>query len=391
MKKRERNKTNKNDCSNPRGFEKIKTYAIKAVKSIALAIGCITASVVVSVPTAQAAIRGSVSTTNQSASQGQPIKSRAPVQHGKLILRNDTEIGSLIFLHAPGADNFTRYTYVPACTARVMSAEYSTKWRASPDTVNQSSIVVGVGGVLEVTRSTLAHTTPAVGCDVSMQKQAMTVATALKSTDSASTRALSAAPVAIEFIGITSFADDAQRLNNIFRRTTAAAKQAPTPEVAVAIANKGRDEVAALMTNLVKESLRKTGRTPNVKDEQELLLVARYIKGNGEDLETAAMRLEKYLKDCDLVFAKSGDALALLQVMQKGGWVDQSFKKLAQKYRSILAENYPIAIDRTKRHIVAVNLINSKIIPDTTNQMSSLGILCVKEDASKLYLQHTKL
>jgi hypothetical protein len=61
-------------------------------------------------------------TSKTTVRQGQTVQAQAPLQYGKLKLRNDTESGAIVFLHAPGEENYSRYAYLPACSERDMSA-----------------------------------------------------------------------------------------------------------------------------------------------------------------------------------------------------------------------------------------------------------------------------
>jgi hypothetical protein len=100
-----------NSSSELRAFRNIKLKVLKVVKSIAIAIGCITTGVV-------------------AGTEAQALTTSG----GKLTLRNDTQSEVLIFLHKDGESGaYTRYAYLPACTERTMLGDYSHGWHISQD------------------------------------------------------------------------------------------------------------------------------------------------------------------------------------------------------------------------------------------------------------------
>lgn len=106
---------NSNSPSKSKGFGNIKSKALNAVKSIAIAVGSITASLVVGT--------ASLASTNQ----------QSELRYGKLTLVNDTPSPMLVYLKAPKEDRPTRYAYVAACTTRILTRKYSTGWRVTTD------------------------------------------------------------------------------------------------------------------------------------------------------------------------------------------------------------------------------------------------------------------
>ncbi|MBD2492294.1 hypothetical protein [Aulosira sp. FACHB-615] len=96
-------------------FSSTKLQALKAVKPTVIAMGCITAGIIVG--------------TSAQAAQRTVSDSRTD---GTLTLINDTRSEVLIFLHKVGeTEAYTRYAYLPACSKRQMSDDYSGGWQAS--------------------------------------------------------------------------------------------------------------------------------------------------------------------------------------------------------------------------------------------------------------------
>jgi hypothetical protein len=96
-------------------FSSTKLQALKAVKPTVIAMGCITAGIIVG--------------TSAQAAQRTVSDSRTD---GTLTLINDTRSEVLIFLHKVGeTEAYTRYAYLPACSKRQMSDDYSGGWQVS--------------------------------------------------------------------------------------------------------------------------------------------------------------------------------------------------------------------------------------------------------------------
>lgn len=350
-----------NLLSRLKGFSNRK---LKTVKSIAIAMGYVMASVVVSVPRAQADIgllrareglAGAVSAPQnplsnrvfnrnsgrqgteisgesqsgkpkgtvggpmkQAVSPRQPLTPQhAAVKHGKLILRNDTESGTLIFLHAPGAERFSRYAYIPACFKREMSAAYSTEWQASLDTENLHKVEVGKGDTLGVSVSKLYNHKDGTACDAAKRSQARTVAGALTARH---TRNAEDMPVATPVRILPGF-PNLKADNKIARATVVdtrnnANKLASDPTKAAKEIRKGIESLDRQLEEIMKRVLQYTGDTRNINDDEELLEVARFIKGDGSNNNKASQILDSYLNTCGYPFASTADALQLLDTMQ---------------------------------------------------------------------------
>ncbi|MBD2212159.1 hypothetical protein H6G27_20130 [Nostoc linckia FACHB-104] len=196
-------------------FRNIKIKALKAVKSIAIAAGGITASVVVGTvslastnPIRESAVtngarvvplhtgfvsddtKGSVSylpitsldkavlprqghmsnikrkeTTKAQAEKTENMQDSSSGKrgYGKLTLVNDTPIGRVIYLMAPWEDQPTRYAYMAACTKRAMKNDYTNGWRYTMDKKTFEKISEVKDGIL-IARASMLSTKGLARC-----------------------------------------------------------------------------------------------------------------------------------------------------------------------------------------------------------------------------------
>ncbi|GJD16734.1 hypothetical protein RIVM261_016900 [Rivularia sp. IAM M-261] len=407
-----------NLLSRLKGFSNRK---LKTVKSIAIAMGCVTASVVVSVPRAQADIgllrareglAGAVSAPQNPLSNrvfnrnsgrqgteisgesqsgkpkgtvGGPVKQAVTPEarntqqegaekYGKLILRNDTEIGGLIFLHAPGSQRFSRYAYVPACSAREMSAEYTNGWRVSADTVHLHKVVVGKKGVMEVRRSTFTQHPNVTDCDQVLREKAHRAVASISPNQDA--RAIPRTPLVQEVALSSSLETEGEKAikaaKNIYQKVK-------VPGVVASKLVNGQEalsKVNVLLDNYILNFLQSTNRTPNVQDLKEMRLVAQYLKGDGTNLLEAAKRLEQYINDCKKVFATKPEAQRFLSTVQQLQWTAQNIETLNRQSRDELAALVG-QVGGTGAGNKTLLDLNSKIIPGQPPTFSGLGIYCL--------------
>jgi peptidoglycan hydrolase-like protein with peptidoglycan-binding domain len=182
-----------NSPSKLRAFGNIKLKALKVVKSIAIAVGCITAGVIAGTEAQAETVhktfsygdRGSgiailqsklggiavdgifgpetlrklksyqaanrllvngIATPETLVSLGLHNLSQRPLQYGKLKLVNDTQYEAIVFLYAPGETKYSRYVYIPPCHERKMRATYSNGWQVSIDRKDKASLGDLTGG-----------------------------------------------------------------------------------------------------------------------------------------------------------------------------------------------------------------------------------------------------
>ncbi|MBD2605955.1 peptidoglycan-binding protein [Scytonema hofmannii FACHB-248] len=204
-----------NSSSELRAFRNIKLKALKAVKSIAIAVGCTTAGVVAGTA-AQAetvhktfsygdkgsgiailqsklggiavdGIFGSqtlsklksyqaahglavdgVATPKTLASIGSlnlaQASNQTPLQQGKLKLINDIPRPIIIYLKKQGDVRYSRYAYLRGCTERTLNAQYSSSWNVSNDLESWHGLNVHRGGVYSVTASSMEKNKEGVKC-----------------------------------------------------------------------------------------------------------------------------------------------------------------------------------------------------------------------------------
>jgi len=204
-----------NSSSELIAFRNIKIKALKAVKSIVIAVGCITSGVTAGTA-AQAetvhktlsygdtgsgvaklqsklgdiavdGIFGSqtlsklksyqaahglavdgVATSKTLASIGSlnlaQASNQTPLQQGKLKLINDIPRPIIIYLKKQGDVRHSRYAYLRGCTERTLNAQYSSSWNASNDFESWQGLNVHRGGIYEVRASSLEKRNDGVKC-----------------------------------------------------------------------------------------------------------------------------------------------------------------------------------------------------------------------------------
>ncbi|NMG09758.1 peptidoglycan-binding domain-containing protein [Brasilonema sp. UFV-L1] len=204
-----------NPLSKLSALRDIKLKAPKAVKFIAIAVGCITAGVVAStaaqaetvhktlsygdrgsgVATLQSKLGGiavdgifgsqtlsklksyqaahglavdGVATSKTLASIGSlnlaQASNQTPLQQGKLKLINDIPRPMIIYLKKPGDVRHSRYAYLRGCTERTLNAQYSSSWNVSNDFESWQGLNVHRGGVYEVRASSMEKRNDGVKC-----------------------------------------------------------------------------------------------------------------------------------------------------------------------------------------------------------------------------------
>lgn len=191
-----------NSFSELSAFRNIKIKALKAVRSIAIALGFMTAGVAAStsaqaetvnttlsygdtgsgVATLQSKLGGiavdgifgsqtlsklkSYQAAHGLAVNGKATKetlaslelhnlTQAPLQYGKLKLVNDNPHEVIIFIYKPGEEKYSRYAYLPGCSQRILQSTYSNRWQVSLDLEKKVLIRNLKGDSFEFKASTL--------------------------------------------------------------------------------------------------------------------------------------------------------------------------------------------------------------------------------------------
>ncbi|BAT54422.1 hypothetical protein NOS3756_33910 [Nostoc sp. NIES-3756] len=118
-----------NSSSELSAFRNRKSKALKAVKSIAIAVACITGEIVT----------------------GTAAQAASAHQSNNLTITNDTTSEILVFLHQDG-DNaaYTRYAYLPACSERRLLDDYTHGWHFSINLNRKVRLAPNQAGALRI-------------------------------------------------------------------------------------------------------------------------------------------------------------------------------------------------------------------------------------------------
>jgi len=370
--------------------------ALKAVK-YAIAAVCIISGVLAGAA-AQAAIRhkpvrdaapGTVGTPKYTPLQGikigKTVQARVPLQYGKLKLRNDTESGAIVFLHAPGEEKYSRYAYLPACSERDMSAKYSTRWRVSVDAVHAQQIGVVKGGVLMVATSSLVNQPDIMACNRGLRLQSQRIVATLtnRPQDYANISQATYRPVVVNNLQYLLVTRPQEVMQNVSTRTSPQALESLPQEKQMAVLNAQERWVDSEMLMMSANVLRIPSRKVNAVDDKKLIEVARYLKGNGSPLnvEKASVRLNQYIVDCYQVFAGQPQALQFLKNLR-------TYENLKTNLQA-KASSFPpsgTGTPNTSQHIKFPYELNDTIVaaPPGQQQYSKIdgGIKCVQDKPS---------
>ncbi|MEH2092982.1 hypothetical protein [Nostoc sp.] len=164
-----------NSSSELSTFSNIKIKSLKAVKSIAIAVACITAEVFAGTAAQAATDHKSLKTVNDKpvtapsqlatrritvdgdakkatlARDGLPNHTQVPLQYGQVQLINDKPYPKIIYFREHGEGSTTRFAYLPGCTKRTLMGTYNNRWEYSGDKIAYTTF-----GTLAQRRFTLA-------------------------------------------------------------------------------------------------------------------------------------------------------------------------------------------------------------------------------------------
>ncbi|WP_414622820.1 peptidoglycan-binding domain-containing protein [Calothrix sp. CCY 0018] len=414
-----------NPPSKLRAFVNIKHRVLNVVKSIAIAVACITAGVVAGtaaqaetvhktfsygdrgsgIATLQSKLGGiavdgifgsetlrklksyqaanrlpvnGIATPETLVSLGLDNLSQRPLQYGKLKLVNDTQYEAIVFLYAPGEAKYSRYVYIPPCHERKMSATYSNGWQVSIDRKDKVSLGNLTGGDFKFHLSSLPVESKFPQCTGTRIPSERTSTSGLQLVQyiSSGENKVARGPIKNPLPILSNIGKKIARIGNLIEST----RGLDSPRVLVATTGLGNIFSPETASDLI--SYKNAVSDEQIKATETLLAHARRTNISSEELA-------KFVKN---KFDESQDTTVVLQKIKN--YLDDCYPKLdfkvVTKYAEVMlegegykrkADGWSLGADRTNKDLFALAAFRGTFPTDGKTRISaSTSWTCVRWD-----------